>query len=96
MATGVVCRSRPNTSPTPARYVLLAITVVFFGWLFFAGDWTPGSASGCIVIGVFFVAAALFWSVFEQAGSTLNLFADRSTDNVCLGYGVSRAAGSSR
>ena len=26
-----------------------------------------------------FLAAALFWSVFEQAGSTLNLFADRNT-----------------
>ena len=34
------------------------------------------------MIGVYFVAAALFWSVFEQAGSTLNLFADRSTNNV--------------
>ncbi len=31
------------------------------------------------VIGVLFLAAALFWSVFEQAGSTLNLFADRNT-----------------
>jgi len=28
---------------------------------------------------VLFLAAALFWSVFEQAGSTLNLFADRAT-----------------
>jgi POT family proton-dependent oligopeptide transporter len=32
------------------------------------------------------VAAALFWSVFEQAGSTLNLFADRSTNNTAFGY----------
>jgi len=37
------------------------------------------------VIGVYFVSAALFWSVFEQAGSTLNLFADRSTENVAFG-----------
>ena len=35
------------------------------------------------VIAVLFLAAALFWSVFEQAGSTLNLFADRSTDTRC-------------
>ena len=35
-----------------------------------------------------FVASALFWSVFEQAGSTLNLFADRSTDNTLFGYRV--------
>ena len=38
------------------------------------------------MIGVLFLAAALFWSVFEQAGSTLNLFADRNTANVVFGY----------
>jgi len=32
------------------------------------------------------LASALFWSAFEQAGSTLNLFAERSTDKVILGY----------
>jgi POT family proton-dependent oligopeptide transporter len=37
------------------------------------------------VIGVLFLAAALFWSVFEQAGSTLNLFADRNTRTEMLG-----------
>ena len=36
----------------------------------------PRSASGCTPSACFFVAATLFWSVFEQAGSTLNLFAD--------------------
>ena len=38
------------------------------------------------MIGVLFLAAALFWSVFEQAGSTLNLFADRNTHNSMLGW----------
>jgi POT family proton-dependent oligopeptide transporter len=28
----------------------------------------------------------MFWGVFEQAGSTLNLFADRSTNNWIFGY----------
>jgi POT family proton-dependent oligopeptide transporter len=35
---------------------------------------------------VFFLGAALFWSEFEQAGSTLNLFADRSTRNSMFGW----------
>ena len=30
--------------------------------------------------------SVLFWSLFEQAGSSLNLFADRSVDRVLLGY----------
>ena len=29
---------------------------------------------------VLFIASALFWSAFEQAGSTLNLFAERNTN----------------
>jgi proton-dependent oligopeptide transporter, POT family len=62
-----------------AGYFLLIATVAFFGWLFFGGDWTPAERKQLYAIGIFFVAAALFWSVFEQAGSTLNLFADRDT-----------------
>jgi POT family proton-dependent oligopeptide transporter len=67
-------------------YLLLTVTVVFFGWLFFGGNWTPAERKRLYLIGVFFLAAALFWSVFEQAGSTLNLFADRVTRNSVLGY----------
>ena len=39
-----------------------------------------------MVIFVLFLAASLFWSAFEQAGSTLNLFADRSTAKVIFGF----------
>jgi POT family proton-dependent oligopeptide transporter len=40
------------------------------------------------VVGVLFAASALFWCVFEQAGSTLNLFAERSTDRGVMGFVV--------
>src|SRR6266567_1746377 len=39
---------------------------------------------GAIVI--FFLAAVLFWGAYEQAGSTLNLFADRYTRLELLGF----------
>jgi len=35
---------------------------------------------------VFYVCAILFWAVFEQAGSTLTLFADELTQNELLGF----------
>ena len=35
---------------------------------------------------VFFVCAILFWAVFEQAGSSLTLFADELTRNELLGF----------
>jgi POT family proton-dependent oligopeptide transporter len=37
---------------------------------------------------VFFVFAALFWAAYEQAASTLNLFADRYADRTVLGWTV--------
>ena len=76
----------PTQIADAAGYFLLITTVVFFGWLFFGGDWTPIERKRLYVIGVFFLAAALFWSEFEQAGSTLNLFADRSTRTSILGW----------
>ncbi|MEZ5289216.1 MAG: oligopeptide:H+ symporter [Vicinamibacterales bacterium] len=57
-----------------------------FGWLFSSSGWTADEKRRLYVILVLFVASTLFWSVFEQAGSTLNLFADRSTDNRAFGY----------
>jgi len=66
-------------------YLLLAVVVGFFGWLFMSGDWTPEERKRLYVIAVLFFAAAVFWSVFEQAGSTLNLFAERSTRNEIFG-----------
>jgi POT family proton-dependent oligopeptide transporter len=76
----------PTQIADAAGYLLLVTVVVFFGWLFFGGDWTPTERKRLFAIGVFFLGAALFWSEFEQAGSTLNLFADRSTRNSIFGW----------
>jgi POT family proton-dependent oligopeptide transporter len=76
----------PTQVSDAAGYVLLALSVGFFGWVFLSGGWTRVERNHLIVIGVLFVGYALFASVFEQAGSTLNLFADRNTDNRMLGF----------
>jgi POT family proton-dependent oligopeptide transporter len=65
--------------------ILLAMPVVYFGVLFRAGGWTREERDRIIAIIIFYVAASLFWASFEQAGSTLNLFADRHTRNSVLG-----------
>jgi POT family proton-dependent oligopeptide transporter len=54
--------------------------------LYSSSEWTPEERKRLIIIGVLFLAASLFWSVFEQAGSTLNLFADRNTYNNEFGF----------
>jgi POT family proton-dependent oligopeptide transporter len=76
----------PTQVADAAGYFLLGLTVAFFGWLYLSSGWTPAERKQLYAIGVLFLAAALFWSEFEQAGSTLNLFADRNTSNSVLGY----------
>jgi proton-dependent oligopeptide transporter, POT family len=75
----------PTGVADAAGYALLLVTIGFFGWLFFGSDWTLEERRRLYAVGVLFVAAALFWSSFEQAGSTLNLFAERATDSTALG-----------
>jgi POT family proton-dependent oligopeptide transporter len=76
----------PTTVKNAAGASLVAITVVFFAILFIDRSWTREERGRLWLIFIFFVCAAVFWSVFEQAGSTLNLFADRSTRNELLGF----------
>ena len=84
-ATGVVALTAEGISN--GYGVLLGLTVVgLFGWLFSRSYWTDHERKQLYVIGVLFLAAALFWSFFEQAGSTLNLFAAERTDRVAPGF----------
>jgi len=59
---------------------LLALIVVFFGWLFLGNRWTPVERGRLAAIVALFLAAAFFWGGYEQAGSTLTLFANKKTD----------------
>ena len=60
--------------------LLSAIVVVFFIWLLSAKGYTAQERRRFWAILVLFIASAAFWSAFEQAGSTLNLFAERNTN----------------
>ena len=45
-----------------------------------------GAAVRIAAIGVLFVFSSIFWGAFEQAASSLNLFADRLTNNQVFGH----------
>jgi POT family proton-dependent oligopeptide transporter len=60
--------------------VLVGLAVVFFGYVFLAGGITANEKKRVALIVVLFVFAALFWSAFEQAPTSLNLFARDFTD----------------
>jgi POT family proton-dependent oligopeptide transporter len=67
-------------------WVLIAITVATFYWLIFGKGWSVDERKRAVAILVLFIASAIFWASFEQAGSSLNLFADRNTNRVVLGH----------
>jgi POT family proton-dependent oligopeptide transporter len=50
-------------------------------WRFTKAEWQRVAA-----IGVFFLFSCIFWAAFEQAGSSLNLFADRMTRTTVFGF----------
>ena len=85
LATGTVTID-PEAVSRGFKWVLIGITLGFFAWLFSSGQWTPAERKRLVVVAVLFVAATIFWMAYEQAGSTLNLFAERNTRNVLFGY----------
>jgi len=61
-------------------YVLVSLAVVYFAYLFAAGGLDTNEKKRLALIGVLFVFAAVFWSAFEQAPTSLNLFAKDFTN----------------
>ena len=65
--------------------VVVAITLGYFGYIILAGGHTADEKRRLGVILWLFVLAALFWSGFEQAGSSLNLVARDLVDREVFG-----------
>lgn len=68
--------------------IISAVAIGFFAYLLIAGNLSPTERNRVIVIFFLFIGAALFWSGFEQAGSSMNLFAQRYTDLNVFGYEI--------
>lgn len=64
------------------KYFIITIAALFFGYVLFFGGLNADERKRVLVIAALFVGAAMFWSGFEQAGSSLNLFAERYTDRM--------------
>lgn len=65
---------------------IVLLAVMFFTSVLIFGGLSVTEKKRVAVIAIFFVSAAIFWSGFEQAGSTLNLFAERYTDRHAFGW----------
>lgn len=69
-----------------AGVIIAVLVVLYFAYVFLLGDLDPQERRHVAVIPLLCLAAAVFWSGFEQAGSSMNLFAERLTDRTVLGW----------
>ena len=69
-------------------FVLVGTAAVYFANIFFFGGLTGDEKKRVVVIMVLFIFAAIFWSAFEQAPTSLNLFAKDFTDRSIGGFDV--------
>lgn len=66
-------------------YVIVGVAALFFGRVLLDKELTGLERNRVVVLVALFIGAALFWSGFEQAGSSLNLFAERYTARQMFG-----------
>jgi proton-dependent oligopeptide transporter, POT family len=67
-------------------WFLLAVSIGVFAWMIFGKGWSIEERKRAAAIFVLFIASCVFWGAYEQAGSSLNLFAERNTNRHVLGY----------
>jgi POT family proton-dependent oligopeptide transporter len=66
--------------------VLVVVSVAVFSWLLLGREWSATERKRSAAILVLFLASTLFWAAYEQAGSSLSLFAERSINRSVLGF----------
>ena len=70
----------PVSLASASSYIILGSVVLYFIYIFTGESLTGDERKKIGMILILFFFSAVFWSGFEQAGSSLNLFADRYTD----------------
>jgi proton-dependent oligopeptide transporter, POT family len=85
--TGVI-HLDPKQIGANMLYVLVGIAVIYFVGLFALGKLTGDEKRRMAVIFVLFLFASIFWAAFEQAPTSLNLFARDFTNRTFFGWEV--------
>jgi POT family proton-dependent oligopeptide transporter len=67
-------------------WLILGISVAVFAWMIGGKSWSFEERKRSAAMLVLFIASAVFWASFEQAGSSLNLFAKRDTNLFIWGW----------
>lgn len=87
-AAGVVELTSAVGLANAAGLIISALALAFFVYTLAAGGLDAVERRRFVVIIVLFLASALFWAGFEQAGSSFNLFAREHIQREVLGWVV--------
>ncbi|HKR10879.1 MAG TPA: peptide MFS transporter [Pyrinomonadaceae bacterium] len=78
----------PQAIGRSMTYVLVGIAALYFAYIFILGGLNSGEKKRVAVIAILFVFASIFWGAFEQAPTSLNLFAKDFTDRSFFGWEI--------
>lgn len=67
-------------------YIFSAIFILYFFWIYLFGKLNTVEKRGMWALLLVCIASICFWSGFEQAGSSLNIFGRDFTDRTIFGY----------
>ena len=69
-----------------ANWVMIALATLYFLYMLFFAGLDAVERGKVVVMIALFVACAMFWAGYEQAGASFTLFAERYTDRNILGW----------
>jgi POT family proton-dependent oligopeptide transporter len=84
--TGTIDMTTAQGLAQGAGVIIVSVSLFYFLYILIAGGLTTIEKRRVLVLIVFFLAAAIFWSGFEQAGSSLQIFAERYTERTFGGW----------
>jgi len=84
--TGTIDMTTARGLAQGAGVIIVSVSLFYFLYILIAGGLTDVEKKRVLVLIVFFLAAAIFWAGFEQAGSSLQIFAERYTQRTIGGW----------
>jgi proton-dependent oligopeptide transporter, POT family len=86
--TGTIDMSTAQGLAQAIGVIIVSVSSFYFLFILIAGGLTLVERRQVFVLIVFFLAAALFWSGFEQAGSSLQIFAEKYTQRTIWNWEI--------
>ncbi len=86
LTMGGIIHVNPVSLAQKMSLVMVGSALAYFIYLFVGGGLTIEEKKRVVIIILLFIFATIFWSAFEQAPTSLNLFARDYTDRVVFGW----------